>query len=253
MIKVRLEGVDTTLRRLANQQKQVSFASKNALNNVAFQVMREGQAHITAKLDKPSPWTVKAWYVRKKAEKTNLVASVGWSDYLANKRGHAAEYYLAQQWHGGNRAHKAFETRLIRAGILPAGQYVVPGKAAAELKMINAYGNIKGSVYSQIASKLGTFTESGYNTQNTAKGKRKPRNANAVYWAGKPGKNVPAGIWMLDEKYGNGRGRLRPILIFVDNVRYRARLDLDAIANKARGNMKREFDKQLDAALRTAR
>lgn len=275
MIKIKPEGFDTVKRILDGQQKQVAYATSRALNNLAFQAMREGQAHISSNLDKPTAWTVKAWYVRRKAAKDAAAAAklnardaasgvntgryvsqtavVGWSDYLANKRGHAAEYYLSQQWHGGNRAHKAFESRLIQAGILPAGHYVVPGKAAEELGMVNAYGNIKGSVYSKIASKLGTFTESGYNTQNTASGKRNPRNANAVYWAGKPGKNTPAGIWLLDENYRNGRGRLRPVLIFVDNVRYRAKLDLEKIERKVGANMQREFEKELAAALRAAR
>ena len=256
MIKI---TVDTShsLNALLATQKQVRFAAKNALNNVAFKAMRDGRAHVQSKLNKPTPWTVKAWYLRRLATKTNLSASVGWSDYLSNKRGEAAEYYLGQHWTGGKRKQKAYEAHMQRTGLLPAGYFTVPGKAAEEMKMIDGRGNFKGGAIVAIMSGLGAFDQRGF-TANASVRQSKKRSANKsaskhVYWAGKPGKNTPHGIWALDEKYGKGRGRLRPIMIFVSRTKYRKRLDLDNIAASAVATFDNEFRRAMANAMATAR
>jgi len=77
--------------------------------------------------------------------------------------------------------------------------------------------------------------------------------ARHVYWAGKPGPNTPNGIWMIDEKHKSGRGRLRPILVFVKGASYKKRLDLDKTVEKSRSNFDKYFETELQNALRTAR
>lgn len=253
MIKISITGLDKAQAMLRGAEKQINYAASRAINSTAFDAMREGRAHIAAGI-KASPWTVNAWYVRKKASKNNLTASVGWSDYLANKRGHAAEYYLSQHWTGGSRKQKAFESRLQRAGLLPAGMVTVPGKAASDLRLTDGKGNIKGSSLVSILSGLGAFTESGYNANASG---RKPSKSKAasrhVYWAGKPGPNTPNGIWVIDEKYKSGRGRLRPVMIFVNRASYQKRLDLGRAVEKARRNMDKYFSDELNNALMNAK
>lgn len=252
-VKVDVTGLNEVKARLQGMGKQVDYAASRALNSVAFDAMREGRAHIAAGI-KASPWTVNAWYVRKKASKNDLTASVGWSDYLANKRGHAAEYYLSQHWAGGSRKQKAFESRLQRAGLLPAGMVTVPGKAASDLRLTDGKGNIKGSSLVSILSGLGAFTESGYSANASGRKLSKIRAASRrVYWAGKPGPNTPNGIWMIDEKYKSGRGRLRPVMIFVNRASYQKRLDLGKIAEQSRAKFRQHFNAELENALRTAR
>lgn len=256
MIKVTFEGLQETKRFLDMANKQARYAASRALNAVAFDAMREGRRHIEAGLDRPTSWTVKSWYVRKKATRANLVAAVGWSDYLQNKRGNAADYYLSQHWRGGNREHRAFEKRLQQSGLMPDGHYAVIGDAAADLKMLDRHGNIKGSVLVSILSALGAFSESGYNANATvSRSKKLSANKTAgrhLYWAGKPGRNTPNGIWVIDANH-SARGRLRPVIVFVSSVRYRKRLDMDMIGRKAQSNLVREFDKEYAAAIRTAR
>lgn len=252
-IKADITGLNEVKERLQGMSKQVDYAASRALNSVAFDAMREGRAHIAAGI-KATPWTANAWYVRKKASKNNLTASVGWSDYLANKRGHAAEYYLSQHWTGGSRKQKAFESRLQRAGLLPAGMVTVPGKAAPDLRLTDGKGNIKGSALTAILSALGTFTESGYSANASGRRLGKSKAASRqVYWAGKPGPNTPNGIWAIDEKYKSGRGRLRPVMIFVNRASYQKRLDLGNVAEKSRARFDRHFSAELENALRTAR
>lgn len=253
-IKVDVSGMEAIKARLDGMGKQVNYAASRAINSVAFDAMREGQAHITAGLNNPTPWTVKSWYVRKKANKNDLIASVGWSDYLSNKRGHAAEYYLSQHWTGGARKIKAFESRLQRAGLMPKGTVSVIGSAAFELGMVDARGNIKGSALVTILSGLGAFIEAGYSANANGRRLSKSKAASRhVYWAGKPGPNTPNGVWMIDEKHKNGRGRLRPILVFVKGANYKKRLDLDKTVEKSRRNFDKYFDAELQNALRTAR
>jgi hypothetical protein len=223
--------------------------------------MREGQRQIESAFDKPTRWTVKSWYVRKKASKNDLVASVGWSDYLANKQFKGPDYFLAHHFNGGRRVLKRFEQRLVSKGLMPAGFQCAIGKAAEEMGMVDGNGNMKGSVIVAILSGLQAFDEVGYKMNASGRGRlsANKRAAKNVYWAGKPGKNTPAGIWALDEKYRRGndkgpRGRLRPVLIYVRPGNYRKRLDLqrisDAVVVKT---FNAEFDKELAAAMRTAR
>jgi len=258
MIKMSMQNADSVRRMIEAGGKQAAYAASRALNTIAFKVMREGQAHVQAQLDRPTPWTVKAWYVRKKASKTSLSAAVGWSDYLANKRGHAAEYYLAQHWEGGGRQFKAFESRLHRAGLMPAGMFAVPGKAASEMGFIDGRGNFKGSALVQILSGLGAFTESGYSANATVRTSRKIRGSKAAarhtYWSGKPGRNTPHGIWVIDEQYKRGRGRLRPVMVFVSSTRYGKRLDMQRIASTVTPQeFTEEFWREYQVALANAR
>lgn len=255
MIKV---TVDTSAARrmLEAGHKHARYAAMVALNNQAFKAMRDGREHIKSKLDRPTRWTITSWYVRRKATKDKLEAAIGWSDYLSNKSGEAADYYLSQHWNGGRREYKAFEKRLIRAGIMPAGLYAVPGKAAEDMGMIDAYGNMKGGVITAILSALSAFTESGYNANATTRQSRKlsvnKRAAKNVYWSGKPGPNTPNGIWALDEKYSK-RGRLRPVIVFVRKPTYTRRLNLKAISDKANSGFAAEFSRAYRQALASAR
>ena len=255
MITVEMKGLQQTIARLSGMGKQVRYAASRALNSAAFAAMREGRAQIEGALDRPTGWTLKSWYVRKKADKANLVAAVGWSDYLVNKQFRGPDYYLAQHFAGGRRKNKKFEDRLIAAGLMPAGYQCAIGKAAQEMGMIDSHGNMKGSVLVAILSGLQAL---GGDVNQNARGRGRlsanKRAAKQVYWAGKPGPNTPRGIWALDEKFKGGRGRLRPVLIFVKPGNYRKRLDLQKIADAVVvRTFNAEFAKEYENALRTAR
>jgi hypothetical protein len=256
MLTVRLEGFKEVQRKIDAMGKQARFAASRALNTAAFAAMREGQRRIESAFVGPTRWTIKSWYVRKKATKSDLVASVGWSDYLVNKQFKGPDYYLSQHFNSGTRQHTRFEERLISKSVMPAGMNAVPGKAAEEMGMIDGRGNMKPGVIVAILSALQAFNQAGSNMNANGR-KRQSANKRAarqVYWAGKPGPNTPNGIWALDEKFRGGRGRLRPVVIFVRRARYRKRLDLDQIANAVvQRTFVAEFDKELEAAMRTAR
>lgn len=264
MIEIRVDTRDAERFLDSIQKKQIPYASMIALNNVAFRVLKEGREHIQARLDRPTRWPIQSWYVRRKATKQSLMAVVGWSDFLAQKRlapgntGSDPEWYLSQQWNGGGRKHKAFERQLIRARLMPADRFAVPGEAAEEMNMMDRHGNMKPGVIVAILSAIGSFDEAGYTANATVRQSKRLSASKAakknVYWAGSPGKNTPNGIWALDENYGNGRGRLRPVMIFVRSPQYKKRLDLERIVRRARDKyLPDEFRKALQHAIRTAR
>lgn len=256
MFKVEVKGINQTIAHIAGMGKQVRYAASRALNTAAFAAMREGQRQIEGALDRPTRWTLKSWYVRKKADKKDLVAAVGWSDYLVNKQFKGPDYYLAHHFAGGRRKLKRFEERLIANGLMPSGYQCAIGKAAQEMGMVDGHGNMKAGVIVAILSALQALSGPGSN--GNANGRKRQsankRAARQVYWAGKPGPNTPNGIWALDEKFRKGRGRLRPVLIFVKPGNYRKRLDLDKIANAVvQRTFDAEFAKEYANALRTAR
>ena len=252
MIKIDINGLDGVKRLLDTGSKKANIAARNAINSVGFYALNQGRKHIEQNLSSPTSWTVKSWYLRRKATNEKLEAVVGWSDYLGNKSGNAADYYLSQQWTGGKRMHKAFENRLIRSNIMPESMYAVPGKAAEELGMIDKNGNMKGSVLVAILSGVQAL---GGDVDQNARGRGRlsanKRAAKQVYWAGKPGKNTPRGIWMIDEKYSK-RGRLRPILIFVSRVYYKRRLDLNSIASRASAKFAGEFGREYEKIMKAS-
>lgn len=253
MIKIDVRAeVDEATRYLDRiQSQQIPYATKNALNATAFKVKQAVEHEIRDSFDRPTPWIQRS--VRyQKAEKNNLTASVGF-DLFGNKTGVTAGKVLRAQIYGGERRLKRFEVALRRKGVLPEGMFAVPGAAAKDLGMIDAFGNMKGSVIVQILSKLGAFQEMGFNA-NARANKRKRDKGRRYYWVGKPGRNTPLGIWLVDENARGGHGGLRPIIMFVDSTNYEKRFDFFYAATAAaKKHFASEFNTALTRALATAR
>ena len=233
------------------QRKQIPFATSVALNRAAYLSLKDITHEVNDSFDRPTPWIQKsARYT--KSTKNNLSVTFGY-DVFGNKQGVTAGKVLHAQVAGGERRLKRFEIALRRKGVLPEGMFAVPGAAASDLGMIDQYGNMKAGAIVQILSKLEAFQEVGF-TANVTNNKRKRKaGRDRVYWAGKPGRNTPLGVWLIDEKHSK-RGRLRPVLIFVKSVRYEKRYDFQYAARLAlTKHFDDEFPKALSSALATAR
>lgn len=100
------------------QKKQIPFATANALNDTAFAARSELMKQAPQKLDRPTPFTVKAFQVQK-AKKLNLAAVV----FVEPKR----YEYLKYQIDGGTREAKGKGVGLPTAN-----------------KKLDQYGNIPG-------------------------------------------------------------------------------------------------------------
>lgn len=251
MITIKVDTKDATRWLNDVQRKQIPFATSVALNRAAFLALDDIKREVRDSFDRPTPW-IQSSARYTKATKSNLQVTFGY-DVFGNKQGVTAGKVLRSQVTGGERRLKRFEIALRRKGVLPNGMFAVPGAAAAELGMIDAYGNMKGSAIVQILSKLEAFQEVGYTANVVAKKRKRAPGRDRYYWVGKPGRNTPLGVWLIDHKSSN-RGRLRPVLVFVNSANYEKRYDFHYAANKALlKHFYPAFEHALSQALSTAR
>lgn len=255
MIKVEIQGLDKTLARISGMGKQVRFAAKNALNDLAFKVRSGITAGMPQDLDRPKPATTRALRVEK-ASKENLTAIV-----RLNERGEGvpAVDFLKHNVVGGRRGMKRSEQMLQAAGILPSGMYTIPGAAAK----LDAYGNMSRGQIVSILSYFKTFGIAvfGQDTRhrqgsrggkkgdliNTARMNRK-RAALINYFVVTPGQRMPAGIWERTKT------QAKPVLMFVTPGNHRKLLRLHERAEKTvRRDWNALFEKQFQQAMRSAR
>jgi hypothetical protein len=118
-VKVSVKAdIKAVTRYLSSAQKrQLPFATKNALDGIAFLARKELRKQIVKKIDRPKPFTVNSFLV-KKSKKTDLKSTVFIRDTVWD--------YFKYQIAGG--------TRKPSARLLP-----IPVNAP-----LNDFGNIKG-------------------------------------------------------------------------------------------------------------
>ena len=133
------------------------------------------------------------------------------------------------------------EIALQSKGLLPSGQFVVPTSAAPR----DAYGNVPRALIGQIMAGL----EAGKNAGSARAGRvrRKLSKAGVQYFVGRPGHNLPAGIWEK-RQFASGSG-IRPLFLFVSSVRYQERVPFHQIV---RTSVERRFPGHMAQALTDA-
>lgn len=225
--------------------KQTRFAAKVALNEAIKVGQTAGREQLRARFDRPTRWTVNSWAIRKWATKSDLVGAVGWSDFLQNKQGRGADYWLKQHFEGGRRETKQFERRLRSTGVLPGNQQTAIGSAAERLGMLDAYGNMRGGAITAILSAMQSLSIPGGGYAGNAAGRKQwsksKKHAARVYWAGRPGTSGPSGIWALDDK----NDKILPVLIFTRPGVYSARFDIRTFVND---EIEQAFEDRFEAA-----
>ena len=208
--------------------KQVRFALKNTLNDVAFDVTREHKNYVREVFDKPTPWTEKALEVYK-ARANRMAASVAMKTQAF--KGNPPTKFLAAQAMGGKRKLKRYEQALYRKGILPEGMVTLPTR-----KYRNRYGNISGPLTVQILSFLRAFGEMGFN-MNRARTKAEMKAAARTRRAQRenPTKffvKYKAGTFAYEKGQAIGifkslpGGKDEPVLMFIAAPTYKKRYDL---------------------------
>lgn len=255
MLEYRVTGdvkaITDHLSRLARDQ--IPFATAKALTMTAKAVQREIDAEIGRVFDRPTPFTRRATFVRT-ATKQRQFAEVKLKDEAA--KGNPAVKFLRAQVEGGPRTPKGFEKLLMRAGVMPAGWYAVPTKAAP----LDAYGNLAGGLITRILSQLRASRDAQANETPRSRKRKGKRPTMGRYFAVMPGrartKHLKPGIY---ERFGNGfqslqKGRIVPILIYTQKApRYRRRLDFYRIADQvARQQFPMQFARAAREAIATA-
>jgi hypothetical protein len=224
--------------------RQVPFALARTLTKTGQDVKAGQENEIRRVFDRPTRYTQKAVFLRP-ARKTKLEAEV-WL-----KWGSRPDHYLMPQIEGGRRPLKRFESRMVKTGLLKAGERLVP----TGLAPVDAHGNISRSNIVRILSQLKTAVVQG-DTSN-ASDSRRSRSKRAVqqyFWSAGPGtqktevrsvrdargkvsrrvvtrrEHLRRGVWMVRRTaFGNA---VRPVFFAVTAARYRARYDFYGVAQR---------------------
>lgn len=256
-------GIDRVQKQLAAlSDRQIREASAKALNDTAFQLRRDMQAHMRSTFDRVTPFIERSPRVFM-ATADKLEASV-MPTYRSDvgttggKQGVDPQHVLQAQEYGGRRADKKSEVRLRKAGILPNGyQTAIPSTPFPNSD--DGRGNLRGPFVRQLLSYLQTFNNQGdrANMGKRAMQRIHERGGKAnkfigpvrgwryiVTYGGLRGgarttkkgdfdqrmANLPAGIWAVQ---GTGGVDVRPVLMFVRAGSYKPLLQLDRLRNDA--------------------
>lgn len=243
--------VDTT--SLANglkaTQRKIERSTAIALTKTVQHAQKAVIAEMPRVFDRPTPYTLRGTRVKPASYKTgSMEASVEFKTDVS--KGTPAEKYLQAEVYGGSRRLKRFEVALQRIGVLPAGMFAVPGKAMR----LDAFGGIPARTIVQLLSYLQAFGEQGYRANTSAEKRAKLAKGSRskygyeliVIRAGqrprRGGKQLAPGIWK--RTYTGFGSSLQPLIMFVRQPTYRARLPLDQIRDQAvQQHFQNEFNK----------
>ncbi|WP_262048655.1 hypothetical protein [Bradyrhizobium sp. Bra78] len=217
-VHFRVESADV-IRALGNlRDNDAPIVTAYALTKTGQDIKAAEIDSMKSVFDRPTKFTLNALYL-KPATKTDLVAEVYFKDGFGSL---PAWRYLGPQVEGGARVHKSHELRLIRAGLMQAEEFAVPGSGIK----LDGFGNVPGSTITRILSQLGAAEQkAGYQANATgSKRSRAKKKKAGTYFVLRPGaggradRNVAPGIYFRD----GARGMV-PAIMFVRAPRYQKR------------------------------
>lgn len=240
-IDVDIKAATRDLTRI--QREQIPFAMSVGINNLARRAQTEGlRVGIERAFNRPTRYTLGGTFVAR-GNKRNPTATVGLIDKPkgANR---APVKYLSAQLAGGQRRMAGYEVALRAIGALPDGWRAVP---AAGIKL-DSYGNMSRKELRELIGSLKTGIR-------VAAGRGK-RSYLRGYFVARPGQRRTAhfdpGVWRRTERGDDSA--VQPVLLFVQNATYRARLDVVGLITPIVNRYARaELDSALKYALNTAR
>jgi hypothetical protein len=137
-----------------------------AINFAAYDAQKHLRQVTPRYVDRPTPWTLNATFVRKSTPQ-DLSLAVGFKDTAV--KGTPAAKFLQPIVGGGARHMKGSEKRLIRTSMRFSGLYLVPtGKAPLTL---DQYGNVPRGKMTQVLSRIKALDSAG-STGNASSSKR---------------------------------------------------------------------------------
>jgi len=223
--------------------KQLPWAIAKAMTESAKKSQVALKAQTPRYVDRPTPFTMNSTFVRYASPK-NLEAWVGFKEFAS--KGTPAAKYLQAMAGGGVRRQKASERQLVASGVLPAGSFIVP-TGVTPLKL-NAYGNLSGSTYTQVLSRLKALGQQGYTANVSGSQRSQSKRSQRDYFVGRPG-GLPLGIYARLGKRPKGGGLPRgfhTVFYVTRQPRYEATFPIQKILDNTYRNT---FGPHLRAAL----
>lgn len=248
LLAIRVDPGEVFGRQLNElERSQLPFATSLAINRTAEAVRQGWAAEMPRVFDRPTPLTVRA-VLYKKGTKANPAADIFLRDDAF--KGTPPAKYLEAQVMGGARRQTGKERKLVAAGLLAPGHFVVPGRSAP----LDAYGNVPLGQVNRILAQLGAQQDATANESQASRGRRQGRE--------RRGKGYTTQYFALTK----ARGRLGPgvyrrirlgrlgsavqsVLRFVRRVAYRPRYPIRELAQQI---FDRRFPKAFNDAMNQA-
>tara|TARA_R110002012_G_scaffold138388_1_gene293595 strand:- start:39 stop:659 length:621 start_codon:yes stop_codon:yes gene_type:complete len=142
-------------------KKQIPFAAAQAINNTLFDVMKAQKAQLPKKLDRPTPFTMKAFKVNK-AKKTELVGDI----HVTPERYKYLKYAIEGGTRTGNIGVPTRHAKLNKYGNIPQRR---KGLIKNKNQFIGKFNNISGVYERGHYSKKGSFTTQGKSASTALK------------------------------------------------------------------------------------
>jgi hypothetical protein len=114
MFKVKGDMKRITKHLSKMQKKQIPFAAAQAINSTLFDVMKAEKAQLPKKLDRPTPFTMKAFKINK-AKKTELVGDI----HITPERWKYLKYVVEGGTRTGNIGVPTKNAKLNKYGNIP--------------------------------------------------------------------------------------------------------------------------------------
>jgi len=232
---IRTNARDVMLQMQQLQKKHLPQAMMDAANATGRYIHAALRSEMSEVFDRPTSWTLGGLRF-KLATKSRPEVNIWLEDF--GGKGTASGKYLTPQITGGARKHKRFERALIMKGLMPAGMFAVPTKAAP----LDAYGNVPGPFIVRMLSDLRAFGEQGYRA-NRRGARRGRKRSNYFFVPFKADKSKKPGIW-----WHMPNDMIVPIFIFTTAPRYAKRYDFYGVAQRAYERVSRRFLEQAIAA-----
>jgi hypothetical protein len=230
-VSINITGLDAVRKAMEELPKKAKYAAVKAMNTSMEWAQTAVRKEMRQVFDRPTPWVLNSLRI-KYAKPNTMAAELAFKDINSVT---SARTMVFPHVEAGQRHFKAFESRLMGIGLLPAGYNAVPGAAAK----LDANGNMSRGQISQLLGVLGTYTESGFNKANIntikrlAKGNAKKNTYGFTYWVNPVGstkaKHLQPGVYQrIATSFGSS---LKPVLIFVKQAKYKKRLDFYGITH----------------------
>jgi hypothetical protein len=237
---VRIE-VDAKAALAAVQKfaRDVAIANAVALTKVAKRGEQEVKEEMRRVLDRPTPFALRA--VKSSAATKEALESTVYlegQDRLGGNVDYSPAALIGPQFLGGRRVVKRLERYFISAGLLAAGEYLVPGAAAR----LDKYGNLSRGQINQIIAQLRVGLDPASFRSGSARSRRNVRRAGRIFWS-RGTRALPRGAY-VDQGAPIG---VRPLLAVVRTPSYRPRINMEAVVFRT---LRREYRSLYEEALR---
>lgn len=195
----------------SNLKDRLPSNMAKAMTYAAYDAQKKLRRETPRFVDRPTPWTDRSTFV-KPATPQSLAVRLGFKDEAV--KGTPAAKYLDPMVAGRPRPLKSSERQLQAAGILRPGEYIIP-TGVTPLRL-NRYGNLPGSTYTQVLSRLRALGEQGYTANRSDSARSSAKRRQRDYFVGTPG-GLPRGIYA---RVGKGQRGFHTVFYITKQPRY---------------------------------